>query len=134
MQKNIDEMQLCCSDPDMSLNKEKVHVMYFGLSNVHHEYYLDESLTLPIKKVQEEKDLGVLISEDLKPSKMVTRQAQRAHEKLKHLQRRELPEPLPGHHQDKPPLLYHNLEPTNLRELPHPLLAVILLALSPACY
>ena len=33
MQENIDEMQLWCSDQDMSLNREKVHVMHFGESN-----------------------------------------------------------------------------------------------------
>ena len=54
--------------------------MHFGQTNIHQ--HLDESRTLPIKKVQEEKDLEVLISEDLKPSKMITRQAGRAHGKL----------------------------------------------------
>ena len=57
MQENIDEMQLWCSDQDISLNREKVHVMHFGESNPHQECYLDESRTLQIKRVQEEKDL-----------------------------------------------------------------------------
>ena len=71
MQNEIKEMQLWCTDSYMSLNRDKVQVVHFGQSNVQQEYSLDD---------QEEEDLGVLISDDLKPSKIVTRLSGRREE------------------------------------------------------
>ena len=36
-QENIDHMQLWSADQDISFNKDKVHGMHFGPSNVHQE-------------------------------------------------------------------------------------------------
>jgi len=79
MQDDIDAMQLWCNKWDMTLNIDKVHVMHFGARNTRQEYYLEEGERQVVKVVQEEKDLGVLISNDLKPTKMVQRQSKKAH-------------------------------------------------------
>ena len=65
----------------MGLNKEKVHLLHIGRTNTRRIYTLGEG-GADIVAVEHEKDLGVLISRDLKPDKMVSRQAQRAHIKL----------------------------------------------------
>jgi hypothetical protein len=45
MKENIDKMQLWCVDSDMSLNRDKVHTIHFGDTNMEQEYYLDEGRT-----------------------------------------------------------------------------------------
>jgi len=49
----------------MSFNIDKCKVMHFGRLNEAHSYYLDG---LPLAEVSEEKDLGIIITKDLKVS------------------------------------------------------------------
>ena len=65
----------------VELNEEKVHLLHIGHNNARSPYTLGEEGPL-IKAVNEEKDLGVIISSDLKPDKMVSKQVQKAHVKL----------------------------------------------------
>ena len=66
---------------DVNLNQEKVHLLHLGRTNERRKYTLGEGGP-EIVAVQQEKDLGVIISSDLKTDKMVSRQAQKAHVKL----------------------------------------------------
>jgi hypothetical protein len=65
----------------VELNEQKVHLLHIGKSNKKRPYTLGEGGPL-IQEVEQEKDLGVLISKDLKPDKMVAHQVQKAHVKL----------------------------------------------------
>ena len=65
----------------VDLNEEKVHILHVGQSNQRRTYTLGEEGP-QIAKVDQEKDLGVIISSDLKPDKMVNKQVQKAHLKL----------------------------------------------------
>ena len=55
------------------------HVLHFGGKNERHDYKL---CNLPIKHVTEEKDLGVIISEDLKAYKNVAKNVKKAYKIL----------------------------------------------------
>ena len=65
----------------VELNKEKVHLLHIGRTNSKRQYTLGEEGP-DIVAVEQEKDLGVIISEDLKPDKMINKQVQKAHIKL----------------------------------------------------
>ena len=65
----------------MELNQEKVHLLHIGRTNNRRKYTLGDEGP-GIVAVEQEKDLGVIISGDLNPEKMVRRQAQKAHVKL----------------------------------------------------
>ena len=47
----------------MNFNKKKCHVVYFGKKNLQHFYHINGALITPVK---EEKDLGCIMSTDLK--------------------------------------------------------------------
>ena len=81
MQQDIDNMVLWSSRMSVELNQEKVHLLHIGRTNDKRKYTLGEGGP-DIVAVEQEKDLGVIISEDLKPDKMVSRQVQKAHVKL----------------------------------------------------
>ena len=81
MQEDIDNMVLWSSKMGVKLNQEKVHVLHIGRTNTRRKYTLGEGGP-DIVSVEQEKDLGVIISVDLKPEKMISRQAQKAHVKL----------------------------------------------------
>ena len=59
----------------MLFNSKKCIVLHLGHNNVHYVYYMDNE---SIQPVTEEKDLGVIISEDLKPSKQCTEVVKKA--------------------------------------------------------
>ena len=65
----------------VELNKDKVHLLHMGRTNAKRQYTLGEEGP-DIVAVEQEKDLGVIISEDLKPDKMINKQVQKAHLKL----------------------------------------------------
>ena len=65
----------------VKLNQDKVDLLHLGQTNQKRSYTLGEGGP-PVKVVDQEKDLGVLISSDLKPDKMVASQVQKAHLKL----------------------------------------------------
>ena len=81
MQADINHMVLWCSKMGVDLNEDKVHLLQIGRTNSRRQYSLGEGGPA-IVAVQQEKDLGVIISNDLKPDKMVNKQAQKAHVKL----------------------------------------------------
>ena len=81
MQEDINNMVSWSQRMGVDLNEDKVHLLHIGQSNTRKAYTLGEGGPL-IKMVDKEKDLGVLISRDLKPEKMVANQAQKAHAKL----------------------------------------------------
>jgi len=53
----------------MPFNLEKCKVMHVGHSNIKHDYYMGG---IKLKEVAEEKDLGIIISNDLKSGKQCT--------------------------------------------------------------
>ena len=54
----------------MAFHPDKCKVLHLGYNNSRHNYYINGT---EIQKVQEEKDLGVIISEDLKPKKHIAK-------------------------------------------------------------
>ena len=59
----------------MTFNKEKCKSMHFGHNNGMQDYYMDG---VKLSTIKEEKDLGVLITDDLKPSVQCTEAARKA--------------------------------------------------------
>ena len=55
--------------------KEKSKTMHFGHNNGMQDYYMDG---VKLSTIKEEKDLGVLITDDLKPSVQCTEAARKA--------------------------------------------------------
>ena len=81
MQDDINNMVSWAERMNVELNHEKVHLLHIGKANPKRKYTLGEGGP-EIRAVDQEKDLGVIISNDLKPDKMVNKQAQKAHVKL----------------------------------------------------
>ena len=81
MQEDINHMVSWSQRMGVELNEDKAHLLHIGQSNTKKPYTLGEGGPV-IKAVDKEKDLGVLISSDLKPEKMVANQVQKAHAKL----------------------------------------------------
>ena len=81
MQDDINCMVSWVQKMNVELNQEKVHLLHIGRTNPRRKYTLGEGGP-DIKAVEQEKDLGVIISSDLKTDKMVQKQAQKAHVKL----------------------------------------------------
>ena len=81
MQEDINHMVRWTSRMGVELNEEKVHILHIGRSNPNKQYTLGERGP-NIVSVNQEKDLGVIISSDLKTDKIVARQSQKAHFKL----------------------------------------------------
>ena len=81
MQDDINHMVSWTQRMNVELNQEKVHILHIGRTNQRRKYTLGEGGP-EIACVDKEKDLGVLISADLKPDKMLKRQVQKAHVKL----------------------------------------------------
>ena len=81
MQDDINHMVVWSSQMGVELNKDKVHMLHIGRNNSRRQYTLGEEGPI-ITAVDHEKDLGVIVSNDLKPNKMVNKQTQKAHVKL----------------------------------------------------
>ena len=81
MQQDINQMVMWSSRMAVELTQEKVDVLNIGRTNTGRKNTLGEGGP-DIATVEQEKDLGVIISRDLKQDKMVTKQAQKAHVKL----------------------------------------------------
>ena len=81
IQQNINHMVSWTQRMGVLLNEDKVHILHLGKDNPRRPYTLGEGGP-SIEVVEQEKDLGVLVSSDLKPDKMVARQVQKAHLKL----------------------------------------------------
>ena len=81
MQLDINHMVNWTLRMGVELNEQKVHTLHIGRSNPKRQYTLGEGGP-NIVNVDQEKDLGVIISSDLKTDKMVAKQSQKAHLKL----------------------------------------------------
>ena len=69
IQADIDKLQNWAKTWQMSFNFDKCKVMHFGMNNVEREYKMDLGWDTPphiIEKTQVERDLGIMISNDLK--------------------------------------------------------------------
>ena len=63
LQKELDKLYEWTQVWKMSFNRKKCHVLQFGAKNQKYIYHLNGYL---LESVTEEKDLGIVISEDLK--------------------------------------------------------------------
>ena len=81
MQEDINHMVDWTCRMGVELNKDKVHLLHVGRTNTRRQYTLGEEGPA-IVSVEQEKDLGVIVSSDMKPDKMVAKQVQKAHLKL----------------------------------------------------
>ena len=63
----------------MPFNLDKCKVMHVGNSNVKHDYNMG---WIKLKDVEEEKDLGIIICNDLKSGKLCTAAAKKANQML----------------------------------------------------
>ena len=81
MQEDINQMVDWTFKRGVELNEDKVHLLHIGRNNPKRGYTLGEGGPT-ILSVEQEKDLGVTISSDLKSDKMVAKQCQRGHLKL----------------------------------------------------
>ena len=75
LQADLHSIEMWCKTWLLKLNATKCNCIYFGSKNAHHTYLLDD-VSLP--SVSGEKDLGVLITSDLKPSMQCLQVANRA--------------------------------------------------------
>ena len=86
MQEDINNMVSWTLKMGVKLNQDKVHILHAGPSNIKRTYTLGAEGP-KIQEVQQEKDLGVLISSDMKPYIMINKQvkkAQHLHTREKH--------------------------------------------------
>ena len=75
MQEDINNLHRWSQAWLMTFNKEKCKTMHFGHNNGMQDYYMDG---VKLSTIKEEKDLGVLITDDLKPSVQCTEAARKA--------------------------------------------------------
>ena len=75
MQEDINKLHRWSQAWLMTFNKEKCKTMHFGHNNGMQDYYVDG---VKLSTIKEEKDLGVLITDDLKPSVQCTEAARKA--------------------------------------------------------
>ena len=75
MQKNLDDLFRWAEKWRMSFNAKKCKVIHFRKKNISYEYHLDGCA---IESVSEEKDLGVWMEEDMRPTKRCKMAAQTA--------------------------------------------------------
>ena len=68
IQYDIDKLHDWCNTWKLVFNSDKCHVIHFGNKNPKHYYHIDGRLITPVNY---EKDLGVIISADLKAEKNV---------------------------------------------------------------
>lgn len=73
MQANLDRICEWARKWKMSFNVKKCKVMHFGRNNIRYGYSMDGCA---IEEVKEEKDLGVWMEEDMRPSKQCKMAAQ----------------------------------------------------------
>ena len=75
MQANLDKICQWASKWKMCFNEKKCKVMHFGKRNIRYGYSMNG---YAIEEVKEEKDLGVWMEEDIRPSKQCKMAAQSA--------------------------------------------------------
>lgn len=88
LQTDIDTLQDWSSKWLLDFNIEKCKTLHMGSNNVQHDYFMSVGgARHGLEKVEVEKDLGVQISRDLKPSKQCLEAAKRANNVLRSLKR-----------------------------------------------
>ena len=84
LQNDLDNLFKWSSDWQMIFNLEKCHVLHFGTTNPRNSYTINDH---PLLHVDEEKDLGIIISSSCTPSKQVSAAAMKANQVLGQLLR-----------------------------------------------
>ena len=79
LQRDLDRLVTWSQTWQMSFNADKCKVLHFGSKNLSHKYTMAGSV---LGSVTSEKDLGVVISSDLKPSRQCAAAAARANRML----------------------------------------------------
>jgi hypothetical protein len=75
IQSDLDALERWSDVWQLKFNLDKCHVLHFGSKNMRRDYQL---CSLALTHVTEEKDLGVVISEDMKAEKNVARNVKKA--------------------------------------------------------
>ena len=75
LQQNLDGFSQWARDWQMCFNVDKCKVLHVGRTNPQRDYFMDGKKLL---KVEEEKDLGVLVHKSLKPSAQVAKMVKKA--------------------------------------------------------
>ncbi|MCA9388033.1 MAG: reverse transcriptase family protein, partial [Candidatus Andersenbacteria bacterium] len=81
LQKDLDSVSAWCNEWKMELNTEKCHVMHFGRNNIRHDYTISSGINRAestLKKTTRERDLGIIITPDLKWQDQVCSSAAKA--------------------------------------------------------
>ena len=68
IQEDLNSIHKWCQEWLLSFNKKKCHLLHFGKKDLQLMYHLNGELIAP---VEEEKDLGVVITKDLKPAAQI---------------------------------------------------------------
>ena len=84
LQKALDNLVKWAEEWCMEFNVGKCKIMHVGRKNPKHKYYMYGQ---ELKTVEEEKDIGVLVHNSLKPTKQCTKAANMAHAVLRQLER-----------------------------------------------
>ena len=79
MQTDLDTLESWSEKWQMAFHPDKCKVLHIGHNNRKSKYYING---IEITEVQEEKDLGIVISEDLKPKKHIARIVKKANRLL----------------------------------------------------
>lgn len=85
LQRDLDNLVNWADKWQLRFNADKCHILHLGHNNPHHEYRMrkhDTDETVLLQVVEEEKDLGVLVDQDLKFSKHVESQVNKANKIL----------------------------------------------------
>ena len=75
LQQDIENLCQWSKDWQMVFNIKKCKSLHIGFNNIHYNYSMDGEI---LQEVQEETDLGIIISNDLKPSKQCVSAAKKA--------------------------------------------------------
>jgi len=84
LQSDLCNLVSWCKEWEMLFNVEKCKVIHIGYDNMKAEYFMDG---VKLEHVNEEKDLGVIISEDLKWEKQCSSAVSKANRILRIIQR-----------------------------------------------
>jgi hypothetical protein len=79
LQEDITKLYCWSNDWQMLFHPDKCKCMHIGYNNLAYDYYLGDTL---IKSVADEKDLGVVIQNNLSPSKHISEIVKKANRKL----------------------------------------------------
>ena len=89
MQEDINKLLEWANTWQMEFNKKKCKIMHFGLKNPRYSYHMGgfAPAGVVLEEVSEEKDLGVIISDTLKPASQCAKAAKKANSVLGQMSR-----------------------------------------------